>query len=276
MKKTLLLSFFSLCLFSVAAQELQGWHIGVALQPYNYWLYNKQDIKEDVNLLFINPKLGKPNGFAAGIVVNKFYTDNFGIKAELTYSTQKQKYDFDYFKQFSNQGVKYSNYTSLDYLKLPIMATYILLPEHNNNIFFSLGLQVSYLAGFVKTTSITDPRFNRFYEDHFTKKSFYSYISKTVNNKTTIDTTINKYSSNDNRYRAIQIGTIAEIGYLHSFNDYWNIQFAVRGEYDFSNVKNLSNVDWRNDLLGTGSGYNTKPSHNLRLGVNLSLTYKLD
>jgi hypothetical protein len=279
MKKTLLFFYFLLLNFYTQAQDLKGWHIGVTLQPYNYWLYNKYDVKvagtsNNNGLTFINPKLGIPNGFAGGVTASKFYSDRFGLKAELAYSTQTQKYD--YFIGYEN--TTYSNYTKLNFLKLPIMATYVLLPERNNNIYFSAGLQMSYLTGFVKSDVYKNSLTGQFFNNYTTKKEAHYISSSSLNVK---DTVFYDAIRKDKRYKPIQIGGIAEIGYLHSFNDNLNLFLGIRGEYDFNNLKNLSYTingfnQWSDDNGGTGSDKNRVPSHNIRLGINLSITYKLD
>jgi hypothetical protein len=262
MKHTLsFLAFLCLSLSSFA-QDLEGWHIGATVQPYNYWLYNRYDIEEavppntkgiGVDLTFINPKLGIPNGFAGGITATKFYKPQFGLKAELTYSTQKQQYD--YF--IGSTSVVYDNYTKLDYLKLPVMAMFILLPEQNNNIYLSTGLQLSYLTNFVKTSTYRNLVDGSFYTNYESKRF------------------------KDIRYKELQFGGIAEIGYLHTFSDTWNLHLGIRGEYDFTNAKNFSAKAiklnyWQDAFRGSGSDKNTVPSHNIRLGLNITLTYKLN
>ena len=273
MKKTLLLSFFSLCLFSVAAQELQGWHIGVALQPYNYWLRNQDIIDAEPNLIiFKQPKLGIPNGFAGGFTFAKYYTDRFGIKGELTYSRQIQQYGQDV-----GSNATFSMFRQLDYIKLPVMATFLIVPSERLSLYADAGVQVSFLTRYRAEQHYKGIINSSYYDYYYENKKYYGAAS--------LDGKLKYLSAkSDLAFKRLQIGTLAEVGCLYSINNNWNINLGVRGEYDIIKAENKSaksyydpagTYTWEGSFLLTPFK-DRSFSHNIRLGISLSLTYKID
>ena len=274
MKKILMITFFSLYFFNTYAQDLRGWHIGVALQPYNYWLRNQDEIDALPNaIIFIQPKLGIPNGFAGGFTFSKYFSDRFGLKGELTYSRQSQRYGQELY------AITFSSFKQLDYLKLPVMASFVIAPFQRSSIYCNAGIQLSLLTRYrAEEHYKSDAPSTDYSDDYSLNKSYYGNSS--LNNDKN-----NYEGTHDWLFKRIQIGTIAEIGWLYSINDDWNINFGVRGEYDVLKSEN------RNAKLYFGSEElyhwngaqhlailkeNRTLSHNIRLGLNLSLTYKLD
>jgi hypothetical protein len=274
MKKILFLLSFFFSYFLVQAQDLKGWHIGVTLQPYNYWLYNKQEINAAPNdIIFINPKLGIPNGFAGGFTISKYFNEKFGLTGELTYSRQRQNYD-----KFFVTGT-YLFFRKLDYLKTPIMASLLLAPSKRGSIFINGGLQLSFLIRY---------RHERHTKSEIFKSSTDEYAYNTYDKGANDGEPLQRTLDRDWLYKRFQIGVLSEIGYLYAFNEIWNIKFTIRGEYDLNRAENIDaqyhNPDgspldaykWdRSPILGIKREDRAK-SHNIRLGVNLSLTYKLD
>ena len=265
-----MITFFSLYFFNTYAQDLRGWHIGVALQPYNYWLRNQDEIDASPNIIiFRQPKLGIPNGFAGGFTFSKYFSDRFGLKGELTYSRQSQRYG-----QETYGTATFSKFRKLDYIKLPIMASFIITPFQRSSIYCNAGIQLSLLTRYRAETHYKSLMTTNYWDYYDENKKYYG-VSLVAGDKEILSAT------SDLAFKRIQLGTLVEVGWLYSINENWNINFGVRGEYDVLKAENRNAKSYYNGNTGyTWAGF--KPineqsfSHNIRLGLNLGLSYKLD
>jgi hypothetical protein len=139
--------------FGLNAQE--GWRVGLSLQPFHYFLYNKTDYQaNDVELppgveqsVFIvdDQSLFKPTGFGAGLVLERGMSERFSLRSELGWSRQEQMYYIRYPNNISwKNAANYS--TRLDYLKIPILAVFKLSSDGISGIELGFGGQVSLLS----------------------------------------------------------------------------------------------------------------------------------
>jgi hypothetical protein len=270
MKHTLLFLAFLCLTFSSIAQDLEGWHIGATVQPYNYWLYNKDDIRADPKYkVFISPKLGKFNGFATGFVATYYKSDRFAIRSELTYSRQTQ-----YYTRLFLANQSYKEFRSLDYVKAPITARLILSPSQRGSMYLDGGIQISIQSRYTSERHYIDTLFKKTFDEYTVNKDWYG--------KSTLTEDYGGHT--DLLFRRFQLGTLIEAGWLFSISDLWHINLGVRGEYDLIKAERKYAVG--ND--GTSGNYwnkNTVPtipinrlsfSNNIRLGLNFSINYKLN
>jgi hypothetical protein len=260
MKKVL---FILMCMFTLGAeaQDLQGWHVGIVLQPYNYWLYSKSSVNTDdpLNYIFVQPKLGKFNGVAGGLSLDYYFSDKFAVGGELSYSNQTQRY--------TNQDKERREFINLRYLQVPILAKFRLTPNRVGSIYVNAGIQNSFLT------------YSYHYQEYVDSKGTLDFYNSVKNN------TVHNFSDKDYTYKisksvfkTYQLGIVAELGYHYSIGDRYNINLGIRCGYDLTTAKNIHSkfsFMGKNEDLGWWSPYIGMNDRNLRLGLNLGCTYAL-
>ncbi len=259
MKKTI---FILLCMLSmrIDAQDLQGWHLGVVLQPYNYWLYSKGALRDDdpLNYIFVQPKLGKPNGFAGGAALDYYFSDKFAVGGEFSYSNQTQRY--------TDEGKKQNEFITLRYLHLPIIAKFRLTPNRVGSIYTNIGIQNSFMT------------YSYNYQEYKGSNGELEFYNS-VKNKIAHNYSDKDYVAELTKpiFKTFQLGVLTEVGYQYSIGERCNIGLGIRSSYDITTIKKLNGVklkdyDQRYYLWSTPRSPNDR---NLRLGLNLCFTYSL-
>ena len=280
MKKMISATILALaCCACLQAQEgFEGLHLGLTIQPYNYWLYNKDEINaEPHTVIFIEPRLGRFNGFAGGLTASKFWNNRFGVQAELTYSTQKQRYG-----QEPYDVAEYNMFRRLDYLKLPLMATLTLSPDMQSTLYVSAGLQLSMLAvyrqerHYKKDDGTTS--FDYYYGNHsYRGATFGFYAPDSV-------TAFAVQHHHDLIFQRFQLGGLLELGWMKDINDTWVIAVGFRGEYDLTRAENIGAkvyhagpeyYEWDYLHYESVDRLTRAKFHNIRFGLNLSVSRRL-
>ena len=253
----MLRKFISLILlgayFIVSAQDLKGLHFGVSISPFQYWYNNKyisrkDDLKSDNNFI---------NGIQNNIFIEYYLNNKLGFKTGLGYSSQKQ-----ILLNKLSSGIFVSNSIithKLNYFNLPILIDYS-FPINEKLIFTSeQGVQILFLNSFEYVWQGADEN-NNITSIQTTTNNSIKYVS--------ITNPENNFERNENYklYKKSLIGYLGKVGTKYLITDRLFINSNLIFNYDFGNT----------DDNGNNTYLNGKQTHNIRAGIELGISYKLE
>jgi hypothetical protein len=267
----------------LSAQTKGKWEIGLKCQPFLYWKYNKADWNYTDDAY--PKKLDKFNGWALGLSFERLLNDRLGLSTELTYSKQRQDFMtsslnkiFDAEKPPTYYYIK-GGTTTLNYLKIPIYATFLSEIGYESGLFLKLmgGVQVTYNTNYKSQylQFAIDPIKNVYLQDSvintiiITPHSFsqeYKF-SETDFGKSQIET--------EYLYKRLELGILAGVSFMKKINDVLNISIGVRYEFGLTNIENVKNKTNITYIYGGGSGYvgSDRPAtHNRRLVLDIGVS----
>ena len=255
----------------LSAQLPRRWYVGLSLQVQKYWLYNYNDFNNPW-LTPVAPKTLTPNAISGGLTFGCNFNQRFSFQTELQYSSQTQKFFYEY----PNSRPRFDVICKLNYFKIPIIFQYNHLKwaKKTAGFYVEVGLQTSILSYYKQSiTSVVgdDPSNQLIFEPN--------YISQTT-----------PYPSNNtiirplsfSLFKTIQFGAIAGFGFKKIINEEYLLQAGLRFDYDLTNTDDYTfgAIGFDSELRVTRTYYPNPPkrrtSHNIRAGLNFSITYFLN
>jgi hypothetical protein len=149
MKKSLLLQFAALLLFSMATYAQKKMNIQVVVSP-GMSMGGKYEVPENLqssNSDWTPLKKKFTFGMDAGATFGYNVTEKIEVSLGLMYSKQGQSYK-DYTWTIGNENATWQRKVSLNYLKIPLKANYTINPDKKLSFNVSAGLYLSFLLGY--------------------------------------------------------------------------------------------------------------------------------
>jgi hypothetical protein len=155
-KKTLVLQFASLLLFTVATYAQKGMNVQIVVSP-GMSMGGKFEVPENPQSLdpgWVALKKTFTFGMDAGVTFGYNFTEKVGVNLGLLYSKQGQHYK-DYTWTIGKDNATWKRKVALNYLKLPLRVNYTINPEQKISFTASAGFYLSFLLGYKDENSAT-------------------------------------------------------------------------------------------------------------------------
>ena len=267
-----------------SAQEAGDWEIGVGVQPFLYWKYNKSD--------WNNRPLSYPespnnfNGLAGALTVTRFISDNWGLGGELAFSRQKQTYNTSVIGHTELDGSSTYDYakgsfTRLDYVKTPLYAFINLELGYESGLFLKVmgGPQISLNTDYYS-------EYKQFEFDGLNKKVLTDVIINTIIYKpyslyqdfVDVGDGSHHIHSGDTKYlyRRVEFGLLGGIALQKRIFQYFTVSLGTRYEWGLTDIEN-PNEDKLTITFGRLTGSDGQPddprpaTHNRRLVLDIGI-----
>jgi hypothetical protein len=158
MKRILIVLLLGAFATSVQAQE--GSRIGVKGAFNATWLFNKNVSDKNASLDYASSF-----GPSFGLQYVNMFTDQYGVSAELLFSSHNQKYDGEL-----DSTVSFTNELNLSYIDIPLLFRF----ASERGPYFEVGPQLSFLSGAKETFDISPGSIGDYSDKDF-KDDFNSF-----------------------------------------------------------------------------------------------------
>ncbi|WP_338356329.1 outer membrane beta-barrel protein [Yeosuana marina] len=260
----------------VQAQDYR-WELGLNIYPNLYWKYNKLEYNMN-GIKAVAPDY--PNGVAIGVTVQRQLNNGWGIATGLEYSKQSQKFVSSGGRFFATDTgetfYSFNEFSKLNiaYVSLPIQVTYNLPINQSDGwyLYTKQGINVSYLVNY-----------NSMINSYNGDGSFFSSLKHSYGGIIQYQSDVNQdfYRDGDTAYKYFALGYTGNMGIKKRLSNRTSVQGAIRFDYDFTNADNVSGLYNRttNGMNYFTDWYNmdNRPaSHNMRIGLEVGVSYQLD
>ena len=238
MKKEFIIILLLGISFTVNAQSIADWQIGLNINPFIFNRINSNYKPEKASQDF-------PNGFGFGLTIEKNWNEHWGIKTGLEYTNQNLKYDNYWFTGNVYSSIMKSEFK---YYKLPITVQYYYQIKENLFFIFNQGIQFSFLDDY--KTTIDD----ELQTIIITPKNFNNYDKNSNTNHI--------FPNNFTLYKNNTFGLIGSVGLKGFISKKISYSTNLRYEYDITTSESTDAF--------FSDNHNTK---NFRIGLELGLQY---
>lgn len=242
----LLLILVAGTMFHSSLQAQEGLKLGFVAIPQSTWMLNQQDMEAAIDQFDYQLTWG----MAAGPMVGYNFSDKFGVRTNILYSAQGQRYQAE-----NSEGTVINHVRRLNYLKTPLLVGFNTGTEFNKLVF-------SFHAG---------------YQANFLINANYRNDDESYTPDEALADDITDYPTNYQRYSWFNHGPVVDFGLdiKLTYNVMANIH--LRGDYTISDVEN-KNAAYKFWQFGTPEDVTFYPSdrgitNNLTGGLVIGLTY---
>lgn len=233
--------FFVLFIATIGnAQDISKWQVGINLNPFFFTRISPDFSPEKQNNHY-------PNGFGAGITLEKNWNEHWGVKTGFEWSEQTEKYAVI---ENSADNTKIS--LKFIYYKVPLCIQYSYPLKEKLFLTFNQGIQFLYLDYFKEISSGN-------YQIFTGTPDYYEYVFFEHPEN-------NRYVTVDNRGKGFSqtlFGVIGSVGIKGFLSKKISYSTNIRYEFDLTDADkspSYKTSDWA-------------PTHNLRIGLELGLQY---
>jgi len=278
LKRLTLLSLAVLFL-SAASYAQKGMNIEILVDP-GMTMGGKFQVPEDIVTLeggWASLKKAFTFGLDAGASFGYNFTDYIGLSLGVMYSKQGQGFK-DYTWTVGNNNLVWKRTVSLNYLKIPIQANYILFPDKNISFTVSAGFYVGFLLGYKDKNEASASDGSAFTAT--AKGSSYTQGYTTPDRSESETASFSKGKP----YKSVDFGGLIGVGVSFKLTERLSIPIGINYQIGFIDVKNKaceytpnnsgeSQLFWQNS--DSDSPNATLAYHNssleLKIGLKLNL-----
>jgi len=267
---------------SNAIGQDHNYAIGLTFQPSYYENYNKSYWNNKPFSYPDNPS--SFNGVAIGLILTKYIANKVLLRTELAYSFQCQEYIGSHYYVEDIEGNLSYIYnkilrTEYDLVKLPVLTKLNFQLGYDSKYYINivLGPQISFLANYKVVEDIFEVGFTN--EINFNKKTFHNVDTPKNLFQKIWDGSIDPPSyrhrnvSRPYLYNRWLLGIVGEINFSkHVFSSYI-ISLGARYEYDFTSSEKYLKKTLLFNFSSTDASVNRNKSHNIRMGLDISIMY---
>ncbi len=270
--KTNLFFLIFMCISSILqAQQPRSWYFGLNMQAQKYWLYNYNDFNNEW-LLPVAPKALVPNALSGGISFGRGFKKHFAFQADIQYSSQTQKFFYSVPNNFPDVDV----IIRINYFKMPLMFQYNHLKwaKKTAGFYAEVGLQTSIMSNYKQSVNTISGSYISWQAIYEPQQVLFEQQSPWYD--------MNVFPM-ENLFKNIQFGSILGFGFKKIINEEYLLQAGFRFDYDFTNTDNVTQGKdiFRSNLRyvlnsSAKTGEKRVNSHNIRAGLNFSISYFLN